>query len=88
MPIVPFLKGQAFDPEHIQAMSAALGQVSRTLGVGDPRSLETIAARIIELARRGERDAGRLTERVLYESGFSETAHEAPQAPWHHQIRR
>ena len=28
MPIIPFLKDEAFDPDHIQAMSAALGHSS------------------------------------------------------------
>ena len=74
MPIIPFLKDEAFDPDHIQAMSAALGQVSAALGVGDQQSLEVLAIRIIGLARRGERDAERLKERVLQEAHSDETS--------------
>jgi hypothetical protein len=74
MPIIPFLKDDAFDPDHIQAKSAALGQVSAALRVGDQQSLEALAIRIIGLARRGERDAERLKERVLQEAHSDETS--------------
>ncbi len=50
-------------------MSAALEEVCRALNVnGDVKAKETLAVRIIELARRGERDAGRLRDRVLREA--------------------
>ena len=78
MPIIPFLKDEAFDPDHIQAMSAALGQISTALGVGDQQSLEVLAIRIIELARRGERDAERLKERMLQEAHSDETSNVIP----------
>ena len=64
MPIIPFLKDETFDPDHVQAMSAALGQVSGARR-RDQQSLEILAIRIIGLARRSERDAERLKERVL-----------------------
>jgi cytochrome c556 len=70
--IVPFLRGQSvFDPEAVQAMSAALNQACDALKLPETaaRERETVAVRIIELARRGERDAGRLCERVLHEAG-------------------
>ncbi len=86
MPIIPFLKDEAFDPDHIQAMSAALGQVSTALGVSDQQSLEVLATRIIELARRGERDAERLKERVLMEAHLGHTPDEPPPAPWYSNI--
>jgi hypothetical protein len=55
--ITPFLKDEAvFDPDDIQALSMALDDVCAALKLnGDIRSKETVATRIIELARRGER---------------------------------
>ena len=70
--ILPFLKGQSvFDPEALSAMSSALDQACDALKLPDSaaRERETVAVRIIELARRGERDAARLCERVLQEAG-------------------
>jgi hypothetical protein len=70
--IVPFLRGQSvFDPEAVHAMSTALDQACDALKLPETaaRERETVAARIIELARRGERDAARLCERVLTEAG-------------------
>ena len=61
-------------------MSAALGQISTALGVGDQQSLEVLAIRIIELARRGDRDAERLKERVL-QTHSDETSNVIPLAP-------
>jgi CRP-like cAMP-binding protein len=53
-------------------MSTALEEVSRTLQLdGDQRAREVIAVRIIELARRGERDPERLRDRVLQEADAS-----------------
>ena len=74
--ILPFLKGQAvFDPEATQAMSTAFEAVCRTLKVnGNEREREVIASRIIELARRGERDPARIRDRVLLEAGAGDTA--------------
>jgi hypothetical protein len=71
--IVPFLRNQfAFEPEAVQAMSAAFDEVCRALDLnGDFRARETIAVRVIELARRGERDAIRLRDRVLREANGS-----------------
>jgi hypothetical protein len=70
--ISPFLQDQddVFDPDALQAMSIALEDVCRTLQVnGDQRARETMAVRILELARRGERDPERLRNRVLQEAG-------------------
>jgi hypothetical protein len=68
--VVPFLQDDAvFDPDVLRAMSIALEDVCRTLLVnGDQRARETVAVRIIELARRGERDPERLRDRVLREA--------------------
>jgi hypothetical protein len=70
--IIPFLKGQSvFDPEAVRAMSMALDQACDVLKLPETaaRERETVAVRIIELAHRGERDPGRLCERVLHEAG-------------------
>jgi hypothetical protein len=52
-------------------MSVAFDDVCRALNVphtaNGPR--EVIAKRIIELARRGERDPGRLRDRVITDAG-------------------
>jgi hypothetical protein len=69
MPITPFLAGQAFDPETTCAMSRALDKACESLGlrVGKDPATEVIAAKIVELAQRGVRDADTLCERVLKE---------------------
>jgi hypothetical protein len=67
--ILPFLKSAAFGPEDIQAMSMALDEVCKTLEInGDAQAQAVIAARIIELASRGERNPTRLRDRVLAEA--------------------
>jgi hypothetical protein len=72
--IIPFLQDAAFDPSAVRAMSIALEEVCRALQVnGDQRAREAMAVRIIELARRGERDPGRLRDRVLREAGGAAT---------------
>ena len=57
MPIIPFLRGQVFDPELIEAMSTAFTKACDALGLverADPiRAL--VARQIIELAERGFR---------------------------------
>lgn len=70
--ILPFLNGEpVFDPEALHAMSAALDQACGALKLPEDaaRERETVAVRIVELARRGERDAQRLCERILHEAG-------------------
>ena len=68
--IIPSSQDDAFDPDALRAMSIALEEVCRTLQVdGDQREREVIAVRIVELARRGERDHQRLSDRVLREAG-------------------
>jgi hypothetical protein len=67
--IIPFLRDHAFDPDALRAMSTALEEVCRTLQVnGDQRAREIMAVRIIELARRGERDPELLRDRVIREA--------------------
>jgi hypothetical protein len=70
--ILPFLREQSvFEPEVVNAMSAALDQVCLSLKLAHDaaREREAVATRIIELARRGERDPVRLYQRVLREAG-------------------
>ncbi len=70
--ILPFLKKDiVFEPEATQAMSAAFDEACRALQLTDSatREREVVAVRIIELARRGERDPKRLCERILHEAG-------------------
>jgi len=57
MPIKQYLTENAFGPDEIEVMSRALEEACNVLGVdGDARVREIIAARIIELASRGERN--------------------------------
>jgi hypothetical protein len=70
--ILPFLRDQpVFDPEATHAISQAFDETCRALMLNDSaaREREAVAVRIIELARRGERDPIRLRERVLREAG-------------------
>jgi len=55
MPITPFLHGQAFDPETVEAMGKAFVTTCETLGLSDRDDAMTqlIAEKIIELAQRG-----------------------------------
>jgi hypothetical protein len=59
----------AFSPEDIKTMSHALEDACDALKVnGDAKVREAVAIRIIELARRGERDAAKLRDRVVAEA--------------------
>lgn len=74
MPIRAYLSDPCvFDPEAIQAMSAAFEQACADLHVlaGDKRGREIIAARIIDLARNGAIDAAVLHKRVVTEAHLS-----------------
>lgn len=57
----------AFGPDATQAMGVAFERACQTLRDGGQPDIarEVIAKRIIELARKGERDPDRLCERVL-----------------------
>jgi hypothetical protein len=63
----------AYEIEHIQAMHSAFEAVCAELqlpiGLGD-RVTELVGEKIIELAVAGERNADRLTARVLAEFGI------------------
>ncbi len=70
--ILPFLRNDSvFEPETTQAMSTAFDHACLALKLADDaaREREAVAVRIIELARRGERDPIRLSEHVLRDAG-------------------
>jgi hypothetical protein len=67
--ILPYLQDDAFQPDDITAMSMALDDVCKELKLdGNANAKETIAVRIIELARCGERSPTKLRDRVLREA--------------------
>lgn len=69
MPIRPFIRSGAFEPEVIAAMSEAFEAACKELDEsGQPRvAREVIAARIIAAARTGEHDPVRLRAAALRE---------------------
>jgi hypothetical protein len=72
--IVPFISNAVFEPADIKTMSNAYDKaIEDVYGFGHPNKIvgEIIAARIIALAKGGERDANRLRERALAACGFT-----------------
>ncbi len=70
--ILPFLRDKTvFEPEVTSAMSTAFEAACRALQLTDSaaREREAVAVRIVELARRGERDPKRLCEHALRDAG-------------------
>ena len=72
MPITPFLSGQAFDPETIENMSAALVEACDALHlkVGDDPATRFVAEKIIGWAQRGIRDPNMLWKLTVNEFGL------------------
>ncbi len=69
MPISPFLRNEASDPELIEAVSAAFTKSCKALGLvdrDDPMN-ELVARHIIELAQRGIRTTSALYTHTLQE---------------------
>lgn len=67
--ILPLVSAGAFEPSDIEAMSVAYEEVCDALHInGDAWARETIAARVIELAWRGERRPAALRARLLAEA--------------------
>jgi hypothetical protein len=69
--IIPFLRRSknVFDPKDVAAMSMALDDVCRTLNLNEDSSArETVAVRIIDLAKAGVRNPADLRDRVLHEA--------------------
>ncbi len=56
-------RGAAFGPEAVTAMALAFDKASDALGVrdqADPELIRSVAAKVFDLARGGERDVDRL----------------------------
>ena len=70
--ILPFFRGAAFDYDLTQAMGEAFERACHCLhDLGQPDLVrDIIARRIIEVARRGERDPDELCTRALQALGF------------------
>jgi hypothetical protein len=62
MPLRRFLEGSAFGPDDLKAMTAAFDATLAELGLTDQkdRLVESVARKIISLAKQGERDPERL----------------------------
>ena len=69
MPITPFLQGQAFDPETVEAMGKAFVTTCEALGLSDQDDAMTqlVAQKIIELAQRGLKNPTALHLAVIKE---------------------
>ena len=67
MPISRLTKGGVFDPEHITAMTTAFEDVLRAVGLIDRSDplVESVAKKIVDAAKKGERDPQRLRDQVL-----------------------
>ena len=76
MPITPFLVGQAFEPETIEIMSAAVVATCDALHlkICDDPATRIVAGKVIEVAQRGIRDANMLCKLTLKEFGLSDEA--------------
>jgi hypothetical protein len=67
--ILQYVQNGAFHPHDLRAMSMALDDVCKELQLtGNESARETVAVRIVELARCGERSPTKLRDRVLYEA--------------------
>jgi hypothetical protein len=80
MPIGPYLRGQAFDPESIRVMSAAFENACKQLGILDKHDAVTriVARTVIDMAQRGYRDEESLTDAVMQEFRPSPTSGRPP----------
>jgi hypothetical protein len=69
VPITPFLKGQAFDPELVNAMAAAFSKTCDALGLAERTDPITalVAEKIIELAQRGLRNPTAMHDMAMIE---------------------
>jgi hypothetical protein len=67
--ILPYLQENAFQPDDVKGMSMALDDLCKELKLdGNANAKETVAVRVIELARCGERSPTKLRDRVLREA--------------------
>ena len=65
MLITPYLDGFNVDPETKQVLGVAVEMTRVSLGLADDFANGIIAKRVIELAKAGERDPGRLCEGAI-----------------------
>ena len=65
MSITPYLDGLEVDSETKRVLGAALEMTRVSLGLADDFANGIIAKRVIELAKAGERDPGRLCEGAI-----------------------
>jgi hypothetical protein len=67
MPLTLFLKDERFDRETVRVMALAFEMARIAVGFAHRRDLpdETIAKKIIELAKMGETNPNRLCEKAL-----------------------
>jgi ABC-type hemin transport system substrate-binding protein len=72
--IAPFLEGEAFGPQDIQAMSMALEDVCKILDLADEAKSERerLAKKIIALAHQGEVNAALLRDRTLRDVAYGQ----------------
>jgi hypothetical protein len=71
VPITPFLRGQAFDPELVSAMGAALSKTCDELGLTERSDATLVAEKIIELAERGLRNPTAIHRMAMNELKFA-----------------
>ena len=65
MSITPYLDGLEVDPETKRVLGAALEMTRVSLGLADDFANGIIAKRVIEVAKAGERNPGRLCEGAI-----------------------
>jgi hypothetical protein len=67
MPLYRLLQNQAFEPEHIEAMSHAFEAVCLKLNLADRDDplRDAVANKVIDWAKRGEKNPERLYQIVL-----------------------
>ena len=67
VPIYRLFKGQAFEPQHVQAMADAFEGVLRELGLKDRNDplCEIVAKTIIELGQQGVREPAELASLAM-----------------------
>jgi hypothetical protein len=91
MPITRFLRGHAFEPDVIRAMSDAYDRACITLGLASSRTdavTQTLAAKIIEIAEQGIRDPILLCQEALEELNHNLTYSVEPDGEmWRWELR-
>jgi len=65
----PFIKDAVFDPEATHALAIAFDSICKDMNLADTASSarETVAVRVIDLAREGVLDPRLLRERIMQE---------------------